>query len=507
MKLSAKAVLVVLTLVLALPAVAQEVTTNYAVAVDLGGNVYTGSAGPSVSKTGGWQLALGGNDNDAVLALAPGRNGTLYAAGTLGGGGFVARINAQGERAGWLNLSGTPHAIGVDSAGVVYVAGDGYLEKLDAALNPVYKIPLAIPAAALAVRPDGTVLLAQASLLATYSPEGRPLTAFDLGHDTSISAIALSPSGAIYVTGSTTSSSLPAARDSLNPPSQAFVTKIAADGVSAEWSIHVGGSGADGGSAIAVHPDGGLVLVGYTGSFDFPGLGTGESLQGGQDAFIAQLDAEGKVVQSSFAGNTHLQAVAVDTQGRIHTAGMSAAASAAGRARGRLASRITPADQGSVTLVTAALLEGPGAGSDSSIVLTSGSWSAAPTASWLHTTGSGGGNGVMTLTYDANSGATRTGYVNVGNATLTVTQAGSSLVPAGLVTVVSSGLTSHGGLAVDSQGNLYIADQGSESVAIWTASTQQLSTVASVPYTPLDVSLDAAGDVFIGGFNQNINYL
>src|ERR1022692_2056650 len=120
MKFSSKTLLVVSMLVLALPAFTQEaatITTGHAVAVDLGGNVYIGGAGPSVAKTGGWQLALGGSDDDAVLALAPGRNGTLYAAGTLGGGGFVARVNAQGERAGWLNLGSAARGIGLAWAG------------------------------------------------------------------------------------------------------------------------------------------------------------------------------------------------------------------------------------------------------------------------------------------------------------------------------------------------------------------------------------------------------
>src|ERR1039457_381601 len=82
----------------------------------------------------------------AVLALAPGRNGTLYAAGTLGGGGFVARVNAQGERAGWLNLGSAARGIGLDAAGAVYVGGDGFLEKLDSTLNQIYTVPPESPA-------------------------------------------------------------------------------------------------------------------------------------------------------------------------------------------------------------------------------------------------------------------------------------------------------------------------------------------------------------------------
>src|SRR5262249_47307951 len=64
-------------------------------------------------------------------------------------------------------------------------------------------------------------------------------------------------------------------------------------------------------------------------------------------------------------------------------------------------------------LGTTALLEGPAAGSDSDLVITSGPWSATSNAPWLHTSSSGNGNGLATLTFDANSGATRSGTLTI----------------------------------------------------------------------------------------------
>src|SRR5262245_45825994 len=94
--------------------------------------------------------------------------------------------------------------------------------------------------------------------------------------------------------------------------------------------------------------------------------------------------------------------------------------------------RLTPS-----TLGTMALLEGPAAGSAADLVFTGGAWSASPNASWLHTSATGTGNGLATFTFDANPGATRSGTLNIAGQTLTVTQAGSTYVPANPVTLLS----------------------------------------------------------------------
>ena len=64
-------------------------------------------------------------------------------------------------------------------------------------------------------------------------------------------------------------------------------------------------------------------------------------------------------------------------------------------------------------LGTHALIEGPTAGSDSDIVESSGAWAASSNASWLHTTSTGNGNGLAKFTFDANTGATRTGTLTI----------------------------------------------------------------------------------------------
>jgi hypothetical protein len=89
------------------------------------------------------------------------------------------------------------------------------------------------------------------------------------GDDNGI-AIAFDRNGNAYVTGETTSTNFPHASDALRGPSDAFVTKIAADGSSILYSTYVGGEGAESGNAIAVDSLGDAFVAGGTQSTKFP---------------------------------------------------------------------------------------------------------------------------------------------------------------------------------------------------------------------------------------------
>jgi sugar lactone lactonase YvrE len=156
-------------------------------------------------------------------------------------------------------------------------------------------------------------------------------------------------------------------------------------------------------------------------------------------------------------------------------------------------------------LGTTALFEGPAAGSASDVVSTSGPWSALSNAPWLHTSASGTGKGLATLTFDANPGATRSGNLTIAGLTLTVTQAGSTYVPANpLTTLVSSGLANPYGVAVDGAGDVFIADFNNNAVKEWHAATGTISTLVSTGLNdPVGVAVDGAGDVFIADFNTD----
>ncbi|MGA2116984.1 MAG: choice-of-anchor Q domain-containing protein [Bryobacteraceae bacterium] len=154
-------------------------------------------------------------------------------------------------------------------------------------------------------------------------------------------------------------------------------------------------------------------------------------------------------------------------------------------------------------LGTASELFGPAAGSGSDIVnvAAGASWSATTTTSWIHLlNGSGTGAGLATFNYDANAGATRTGSVAFSSGslqlTLNVTQAGAGYAPATQVnTLISSGLLFPRSIAVDSNGNLYIADGNNNAVMEWTASNGQVTTLFSESL-PYGVTVDGLGDVY-----------
>jgi DNA-binding beta-propeller fold protein YncE len=157
------------------------------------------------------------------------------------------------------------------------------------------------------------------------------------------------------------------------------------------------------------------------------------------------------------------------------------------------------------SLGTTHLLEGNLAGSDSvvlSVTPAGAIWTTSTNDSWLHLSAgnqNGAGSTNVIFTFDANSGATRIGTLTIAGQTLTVTQAGSTYVAANLVTtLVSSGLLDPEGVAVDSTGNVYIADTGNQAIKKWTAANNTVTTlVASGLVYPSGLAVDGAGNVFV----------
>ncbi len=167
-------------------------------------------------------------------------------------------------------------------------------------------------------------------------------------------------------------------------------------------------------------------------------------------------------------------------------------------------------------LAATALLEGPASGSDSAVLGVwplNAAWTNTANAGWLHLSApnqSGAGSTNIVFTFDDNTGATRTGTLTVAGLTLSVTQAGATYVPAQpLTTLVYSGLNAPQGVAVDSAGNVYIADTGNFAVEKWTLANNTLSTLvssASAPFTfeppaPTGVAVDSLGNVYIADTN------
>ena len=137
------------------------------------------------------------------------------------------------------------------------------------------------------------------------------------------------------------------------------------------------------------------------------------------------------------------------------------------------------------SLGSSALVEGPAAGDDS-VILTvtpaSGTWTAAPNTPWLHVaaaSSSGAGSANVYFSFDANSGATRTGTFTIAGQTLTITQAGSTYVAARpLTTLVRAVLNDPHGVAVDGSGNVYTADTLNEAIKEYSTATQTVNSLS-----------------------------
>ncbi|MGD0777694.1 MAG: DUF2341 domain-containing protein [Candidatus Solibacter sp.] len=479
-----------------------------------------------------WRRQLGGTSQDAVLALAVSPGGALYAAGIGGQGGFVAALAPDGTPAALLALPVAARALAIDRSGAVYVAGAGFVRKLTARLEPVYSANPDGEITSLAVSAAGELYAAVAGQMpgvARLSADGnRWLYHMNLGAVAPAGIALDEATGSVYVTGSTSSPHLTgnsAFRESLNGVSDAFVSRIDGRG-QIVWSRYLGGSGSDAGTAIAWSPGGTLIVAGYTTSPDFPRslpASRGNEFGGSEDGFLTTLDESGNIIESGYVGTpSRLAAIALSpADGGVYVAGWSGRGGsallvkrieAAVRTASASAFATTPMGLGGssgFTLGTYLLTVGPSAGGNSVELIGAGGWTANTTANWLHlplTTGTDGA--VVTFSYDANGGATRTATItfNSGDLTLTVTQAGAAYVPATqLTTLLSTGLTFPEGVTLDASGNLYITDAGNSAIYEWSPLTKQVTTLISSGLNgPQNSAVDASGNIFFADFRNNV---
>lgn len=94
-----------------------------------------------------------------------------------------------------------------------------------------------------------------------------------------------------------------------------------------DWSSFIGGSAGEGCRRVAVMPGGDVVVVGSTGSWDYPTT-TGaysRSLKGNDDGFVTRVTSDGRqVVYSTYIGGVHgdyVRALGVDDLGQVTIAG------------------------------------------------------------------------------------------------------------------------------------------------------------------------------------------
>ncbi len=148
------------------------------------------------------------------------------------------------------------------------------------------------------VKADGSEFL-----YSTYLPE----------FAASSSAIALDAGGSAYIGGETSAGG-------------AFVLKLSADGSSIDYTVTLGGGGADAISAITVDPAGNALVAGQTTSRDFPVTAGAfqQNLSGTRNVFLVKLSPSGSVLASTYfggSGSDTPSSIALDSAGNINLAG------------------------------------------------------------------------------------------------------------------------------------------------------------------------------------------
>src|SRR5262249_51469751 len=115
----------------------------------------------------------------------------------------------------------------------------------------------------------------------------------------------------------------PALRVSARPSDQTTAPMTAAN---LSYFPYLGGSAADGGSAITTDSAGNAYVAGFTNSSNFPTLGASQAAVAGgqQDAFVSKLSPSGKLIYSTYLGGAaqdSATAIAVDSAGNAYVTG------------------------------------------------------------------------------------------------------------------------------------------------------------------------------------------
>lgn len=211
------------------------------------------------------------------------------------GGAFVAKLDRRGARLLFSTVFGgddqagrgtTGFAIAVDRAGATYAAGVTNATTLRP--TPFVLQP------ALAGGGDAFVTkIDPAGRAVVYT------TYLGAGADDSARAIAADAAGNAYVAGITRSTDLrtrSALQGASAGGADAFAAKLDPRGGRLVYATYLGGGADDGASAIAVSPSGAVAVTGHTASPDFP-LAAGGRRGGG--AFLTRLGASGAGLPTS----------------------------------------------------------------------------------------------------------------------------------------------------------------------------------------------------------------
>jgi len=304
-----------------------------------------------------YSTLIGGLATDAGRAVALDKSGNVYVAGdTLSSQLSIGNVFQSNYAGGYPEAGGDAFVAKFDPTGtnliyLTYLGGNGNDEVTSLALDPDGNVYITggtdstnfpIPSLTVSNRLSGKGGLYFGlhpfdAFVAKLSGDGSQLIyATYLGgsaRDEGL-GIAVDPNYCAYVTGFTESTNFPttsgAFQKKFQGVSDAFVTKIASNGMSFVYSTFLGGADRDRGQSIAIDPLGRAFVTGSAFSTNFPVSSNafqtnGPALALASVAFVSIIESDGSsVAQSTFIGglgNTVGLGIALDNSGSVTVTG------------------------------------------------------------------------------------------------------------------------------------------------------------------------------------------
>jgi uncharacterized protein (TIGR03437 family) len=318
-----------------------------AIAVDSAGNAYIGGETLSLNfpVLNAYQVSNNGFGGSPPFCCGSPQPFLTF------GDGFLTKLNPGGTGLVYSTFFGgslddTVSSLAIDSSGNAYIGGS--------TLSPDFPVLNAYQGtyaggAKASVQP--TISIGD-GWVAKFDTTGQLVFSTYLGgsSDDAVMALAVDGTGAVYVTGFTSSADFPVTANAAQPkftgPStltgqkgflwgNAFAAKLSPSGKSLIYSTYIGGSDDDAGMAIAVDSAGNAYIGGFTTSADFP-ITSKTALQttwGGEsgasdpsgDGFLTQLSPDGSTILFSTyyggASDDAVTSIALDAQGNVYLAG------------------------------------------------------------------------------------------------------------------------------------------------------------------------------------------
>jgi hypothetical protein len=280
-----------------------------------------------------WTQFTSGTDDTVIYATTIGLDGSIYVAGytkskVLDGqtnadqagnteDGFLAKYSAEGTKL-WTRLIGNNNneeilamTAGVD--GSIYVAGYTRSNVLDGQTNADQTGYLT----------NNITTYTEDGFVAKYASDGTKLWTKLMGNTgiEEIYAMTADVDGSIYVAGDTTSTSLDGHYNAdQTGTSDGFVAKYASDGTK-QWTILIGNTENERINAITIGVDESIYITGFTRSTSLDG----ETNPNVISAFLAKYTKDGEWTYTKLIGDTMLTiglAMTVGLDGSIYIGGM-----------------------------------------------------------------------------------------------------------------------------------------------------------------------------------------